>query len=133
MWGDEFDFDPTPKVVPTKKHSSKKLIEVKEISVNFKNLINKSFNDMLLHSNSIFSPIMKMAINSGIAVEGKTKNKIIDIIINLIMKDFKDIQDNNQLNNINYQNDVEDLFNSIENKLKITKTILYDALNNKFL
>ena len=113
MWGDEFDFDPTPKVVPTKKHSSKKLIEVKEISVNFKNLINKSFNDMLLHSNSIFSPIMKMAINSGIAVE--------------------DIQDNNQLNNINYQNDVEDLFNSIENKLKITKTILYDALNNKFL
>lgn len=89
---------------------------------------------MLLRANSLFSPILTIALNQNITIENHNKNKIIDHIVNIIIKDFKEIEDSlNPTENKVHAEAIESLFDCIEAKLKITKSSLYDSLNNKFV
>ena len=87
--------------------------------------------DLLLKANSAFSPILKTALNNKFNLENHNKNKFVDIIINLVITDLKAIEKSKNLfEKAKYQDQIEEIFDLIDRRLKISKTNLYDALNS---
>jgi hypothetical protein len=82
----------------------------------------------------LFTPILQVIISHGIQIEQHNKNKLIDLVTTILITDFKTFEYKNlSFDMQGISNEIETLFDEFEEKFKISKTSLYDNLNNKLL